>query len=74
MDDYGVVPFGDGYLSILGLILITIIELLFVFVTYGYSKGYLKENQLPVFLLMFCSISTLFIFMLSYMGWWIYAT
>ena len=74
MDAYGVVQFGNGYLSILGLILIVIIELIFISVTYGYSRGYSKENRLPVFLLMFCSISTLFIFMLTYMGWWIYAT
>ena len=73
MDGYGVIELGGGLLSIPGLILIIIAELLFLFLTYGFSKEYLKEYRVPGFLLMFCSMSTLFIFMLSFMGWWIYA-
>ena len=74
MNEYGVIQFGAGYLSIPGLVLITIIEVLILLLTYGFSMEYLKQYRLPVFLLMFLSMSTLFIFMLSFMGWWIYAT
>ena len=74
MNDYGVILFGAGYLSIPGLVLIVIAELLFALLTYGFSMEYLKQYRLPVFLLMFLSMSTLFIFMLSFVGWWIYAT
>ena len=74
MNEYGVIQFGEGYLSIAGLVLITIIEVLILLLTYGFSMEYLKQYRLPVFLLMFLSMSTLFIFMLSFMGWWIYAT
>jgi membrane-associated HD superfamily phosphohydrolase len=74
MTEYGVVSIGNGYLSIPGLILILAIEIIILFLSYGYSYEYPKQYKVPVFLLMFCSISTLFIFMLSFMGWWIYAT
>jgi len=74
VNEYGVIQFGAGYLSIPGLVLITIIEVLILLLTYGFSMEYLKQYRLPVFLLMFLSMSTLFIFMLSFMGWWIYAT
>jgi hypothetical protein len=74
VNEYGVIQFGAGYLSIPGLVLITIIEVLILLLTYGFSMEYLKQYRFPVFLLMFLSMSTLFIFMLSFMGWWIYAT
>lgn len=74
MDAYGVIGFGGGSLSVVGLILYTLILLVVGFLSYGFAQDYKIGVRVPIFLLMFSSIATLFTLFLAHMGWWIYAT
>lgn len=74
MDAYGVVEVGGGSLSVVGLILYALILLVVGFLSYGFAQEYKKGARVPVFLLMFSAITTLFTIFLAHMGWWIYAT
>ena len=65
---------GAGNLSLVGLFLYVLILLVVGFLSYGFAQDYKKGSRVPIFLLMFSSIATLFTLFLSYMGWWIYAT
>jgi hypothetical protein len=72
MDGYLVVEFANGYLSIVGLIAFLFFELLIGGFIGAFVQDYEQKYRLPLFFLMFSSMSLLFIMLISSMGWWIY--